>query len=80
MIAHTILYTVFPGVGSSPACLQWMSNQINRMILALGVVGLLQRRGVGVAQSVERATPGEEVLGPILTMAARSLLVGSVSV
>ena len=77
MIAHTILYTVFPGVGSSLACLQWMSNQ---MILALGVVGLLQRRGVGVAQSVERATPGEEVLSPILTVAARSLLVGSVSV
>ena len=32
------------------------------------------------AQSVERATPGEEVLGFIPAVAARSLLVGSVSV
>ena len=36
--------------------------------------------GGAVAQSVECATPGEEVLGSILTVAARSLLVGSVSV
>ena len=35
---------------------------------------------VAVAQSVERATPGEEVLGSIPAVAARSLLVGSVSV
>ena len=33
-----------------------------------------------VAQSVERATPGEEVPGSIPVVAARSLLVGSVSV
>ena len=33
-----------------------------------------------VAQSVERATPGEEVLGSIPAVAARSLLVGSVTV
>ena len=33
-----------------------------------------------VAQSVERSTPGEEVLGLIPAVAARSLLVGSVSV
>ena len=33
-----------------------------------------------VAQSVERATPGEEVLGSIPAVAARSLLAGSVSV
>ena len=33
-----------------------------------------------VAQSVEQATPGEEVLGSILAVAVRSLLVGSVSV
>ena len=32
------------------------------------------------AQSVERATPGEKVLGSIFAVAARSLLVGSVSV
>ena len=39
-------------------------------------------RGVGgvVAQSVERATPDEEVPGSIHTVAACSLLVGSVSV
>ena len=36
--------------------------------------------GGGAAQSVERATPGEEVLGSTPAMAARSLLVGSVSV
>ena len=33
-----------------------------------------------VAQSVERATPSEEVPGSISAVAARSLLVGSVSV
>ena len=33
-----------------------------------------------VAQSVERATPGEEVLGSIPSVGARSLLVGSLSV
>ena len=36
--------------------------------------------GGGVAQSVERATFDEEVLGSIHTEAARSLPVGSVSV
>ena len=35
--------------------------------------------GKGFAQSVERATPSEEVLGSIPVVAARSLLVGSVS-
>ena len=39
-----------------------------------------KERGVAVAQSVERATPGEEVPGSIPAVAARSLLVGSVSV
>ena len=33
-----------------------------------------------VAQSVERATPGSQVPGSILAVAAGSLLVGSVSV
>ena len=33
-----------------------------------------------VAQSVERATPGQEVPGSIAAVDARSLLVGSVSV
>ena len=37
-------------------------------------------QGAAVAQSVERATPGEEVPGSIHAVAARSLLVGSVSV
>ena len=36
--------------------------------------------GDAVAQSVERATPGEEVPGSIRDLAARSVLVGSVSV
>ena len=36
--------------------------------------------GGAVAQSVERATRGEEVPGSIPAVAARSLLVGSVSV
>ena len=36
--------------------------------------------GGAIAQSVERATPGEEVPGSIPDVAARSLLVGSVSV
>ena len=36
--------------------------------------------GGAEAQSVERATPGEEVPGSIPAVAARSLLVGSVSV
>ena len=36
--------------------------------------------GGAVAQSIERATPGEEVPFSIRAMAARSLLVGSVSV
>ena len=36
--------------------------------------------GGAVAQSEECATPGEEVLGSIPTVAAHSLLVGSVSV
>ena len=37
-------------------------------------------RGSGVAQLVERATPGEESPGLIPAVAARSLLVGSVFV
>ena len=40
----------------------------------------LNEAGSAVAQSVERATPGEEVSGSISAVAARSLLVGSVSV
>ena len=36
--------------------------------------------GGAVAQSVVRATPDEEILGSISAVAARSLLLGSVSV
>ena len=36
--------------------------------------------GGAVAQSVEGSTPGKEVPGSITAVAARSLLVGSVSV
>ena len=38
------------------------------------------KKGKGVAKSVERSTPGEEVSGSIPAVTARSLLVGSVSV
>ena len=41
---------------------------------------LLECKRGAVAQSVERTTPGEEVPGWISAVAARSLLVGSVSV
>ena len=43
-------------------------------------LSLLNSSGGAVAQSVERATPGEEVPGSIPPVAAGSLLVGSVSV
>ena len=49
-------------------------------ILSLSVSRLLHFQCLPVAQSVERATPGEEVPGSIPAMAARSLRVGSVSV
>ena len=41
---------------------------------------LLLDVGGAVAQSIERTTPGEEVPGSIPAVAARYLLVGSVSV
>ena len=40
----------------------------------------LQTLGGAVAQSVERMTPGQEVLSSIPAVDARSLLLGSVSV
>ena len=48
----------------------------------MGVQGHLQNPGGrgAIAQSVESATPGEEVPGSIPAVAARSLLVGSVSI
>ena len=44
------------------------------------MIASLNKGGGAVAQSVEHATPGEEVPGSIPGVAARSLLVGSVSV
>ena len=44
------------------------------------IMSLLYFEGGTVAQLAERATPGEEDPGSIHTVAARSLLVGSVSV
>ena len=41
---------------------------------------MLDKSCKSVAQSVECATPDEEVVGSITNVAARSLLVGSVSV
>ena len=43
-------------------------------------VSLSLSSGGALAQSVERATPGEEIPGLIPAVAARSLLVGSVPV
>ena len=43
--------------------------------LALCFIILLGIAGGAVALSIERATPGEEVVNSILAMAARSLLV-----
>ena len=54
------------------------------MCLILSVVKpnkyTLSTLGGAVAQSEERAAPGQEVPGSIPAVAARSLLVGSVSV
>ena len=41
---------------------------------------MIEKKKGGGALSVERVTPGEKVLGSIPPVAARSLLVGSVSV
>ena len=37
-------------------------------------------KGGAIAQPVERATPGEEIIGPVPAIATRFLLVGLVSV
>ena len=50
-----------------------------RLVIVLVHVSYAHQGGA-VAQSVERPTPGEEVQGSIPAVAARSLLVGSVSV
>ena len=54
-----------------------MSNFCKR---AVTIFCLLICKGGAVAQSVERANPGEEIMGSIPALAARSLLVWSVSV
>ena len=46
----------------------------------VAILTLWSLQGGAVAQSVERPTPGEDVPGSIAAVAARSLLVGSVSV
>ena len=56
---------------------------MNRTRVALGHISCPRGGGGGggaVAQLVEHATPGEEVPGSIPAVAARSLLVGLVSV
>ena len=45
-----------------------------------GKLLMISKAGGPVAHSVGRATPGQGVLGSIPAVAARSLLVGSVSV
>ena len=53
---------------------------IDPMHLMLSNLSRFSFKGGAVAQSVERATPGEEVPGSISAVATHSLLVGSVSV
>ena len=50
-------------------------NRLNKQSRFINIVNIR-----AVAQSVERATPDEEVPGSIPAVATRSLLVGSVSV
>ena len=57
-------------------CNVTFSSVVNFMLMTLFQL----YTGGAVAQSVESATPGEEVLGSIPAAAARSLLVGSVTV
>ena len=52
----------------------------SRFFLSLLLMGGGGGGGGAVPQSVERATPSEEALGSIPAVAARSLLVRSVSV
>ena len=51
----------------------------DRLIIGCLYVSMSPSGGRG-SSAVERATPGEEVPGSIAAVAARSLLVGSVSV
>ena len=67
------------------AFLSWSSARVGFLLLFLLsffsiFLHTLNRLRAAVAQSVERATSGEEVPGSIPAVAARSLLVGSVSV
>ena len=57
-----------------------MKNTQSRNHKKYYFIHVKRRGGGGVAQSVERATPGEEVPGLIAAVATQSLLVGSVSV
>ena len=71
LVVHVCLLLVTMRNRGAPTCGQTLSKLCRRV----GGGG-----GGAVAQSVERATPGEEVPGSIPAVAARSLLVGSVSV
>ena len=55
-----------------------MTRKVRAVVLT--VLNLAHFIDGAVAQSVERVTPGEEVLGFIPTVATRSLPVGSVAV
>ena len=65
--------------GYKRVCLFGLLTSLPVTRLSRGRVPTLGEGGA-VAQSVERATPGEEVWGLIPAVAVRSLLVGSVSV
>ena len=63
-------------IGGATTCLYGQNNKLKEMFDVADLLLL----GSAVAQSIERATPGKEVPGSIPAVAARSLLVGSVSV
>ena len=59
-----------------------LSHSLSAYLFSFFFLSLSRGGGGGgaIAQLVERATPGEEVPGSIPAVAARSVLVGSVSV
>ena len=66
------------GAGTVYFCFQLYPTPLTNVQTAIPCIS--PKSGGAVTQSVERATPGEEVAGSIPAVAARSLLVGSVSV
>ena len=83
------LYVLFTEKTDKPSCLSsilwgkgynFNEQQINRAKHLGNIVKKNPTDWGAVAQSVERPAPGEEVLASIPAVAARTLLVGSLSV